>query len=221
MEDEVPRSTPKSMGGLANGLLAEEGFVGDDVHDQAREAVAVLGEAGGQLVHGLFVGEVEGASKRVGEQLRGQGLGELVLVGGQQMLFEPGHALELLALWKFGPGIDGLRFGPGMGAQVLAPESDGVVLLEGDAPGVDVSVAVGAGRLFAVDFHLFPDGEVFVLGVLWVEFGHVGRRGCWWVAKDAVQQPHGSADGMGLLAVGVGQEDAGLGEESAPVLGGL
>ena len=221
-----PREGERDAGGAEEGaagkrghdLAVEKGFGGDDFLNEGSKLIAIFSKITSQGIDGALIGEVERASEGVGEKLRGEGAGELVLSLGEEHVLEASESGDGVPAGKDGAGVDRLFFLL-LGLVDFGPEeADGVVVLQRDAPGIDGLVAVVAGCFLAVVGELLTDREIGEFWVPGLEFRDIGRGRIRRIVEEGFANPDRSIDRVGVLAAGVGKEDGGVGEESAGAL---
>ena len=153
------------------------------------------------MVEGGAVGQGEGAAAGVGEEFLGEAFGDEVLVFQEDLAellkgFEGGAVLEgavFFDLGAFGVGFAlGDFFAFAKGAIPGAFAADGVEDFEGEAGGIDVVVAAGAGWVGSVFGELVAEGD----GAADVGFDS-GDAGWWrWdgAGEDVVEEPNAPED---------------------------
>ena len=158
-----------------------------------------MGEALDEGVVGVFELAAKGVAGNAADKAVGEGFGLFF----EDVVLEALDAFDFESAGEFGGGVVAGRF----------DLASGIVGFEGDAPGVDLFVAAGAGWGVAVEGDLFFEGELRIV-FLFEGRGSGGRR--WWrVGKETFAEPDASVDGVGLGAVASHEEDATLGQDAA------
>ncbi len=114
----------------------------------------------------------EFAAEGEGEEVAGEGPGEAVFLG-EDGVFELGDRFEGVLAEEGALGVDGSPV-----LVLVAPESGGAVVFEGEAERVDLVMATGAVRAFAVRRQSLTDCQFgqFLLVDLWQRRNIRGRR---------------------------------------------
>ena len=152
----------------------------------------------------------------------GQGAGDEVVVFEEELAefvegLEGGAVFESAVLFDVGAFGVGFAFGDfftlAEGAIPGAFAADRIKDFEGEAGGIDVIVAAGAGLLGAVFGELIADGD----GATDVGFdsGDTGWRWRDGAGEDVVEDPDAAEDGGGVGAIGGDFEDAGVSKDAA------
>ena len=165
----------------------------------------------------FLVVEGKHATQGVGAEVFDEGLGDGVPVGEEQLL-EAGGVLESTAVRQFARRIDGrICAGPGRDFLDAAPLTDGVVVIPGEAEGVDLGVAGGAVRVLGVGRQLVAQGGLRALRGRGFDRGHVGGRGRGRLAEDGLTEPDAAVDRAMAGAVG-GQSQEGAHRQQASAM---
>ena len=86
---------------------------------------------------------------------------------------------------------------------LITPNTDGVVVLQGEAEWVDLFVATSAVGSFAVHCKPFAECEVrFGFGRLFVQGGDIGRWWFRWVVENYSGNPRAAGDGLRAFGAG-------------------
>ncbi len=177
-----------------------------------------LGDDGVDVVP---VVEGEHASERVGAEVFDEGLGDRVTVGEKQLL-EAGRVLEGTAVGQFSGGDD-RRVRAAAGRDFLdgPPLADGVVVIPGEAQGVDLRVAGRAVRIRRMRRQFVAQGSLGTLRRGRFDGRHVGGRRRGRLAEDRLAQPHPAVDRAVARTVRAESEHGTHGQQAAAVVGGL
>ena len=154
------------------------------------------------MIEGGAVGEGEGAAAGVDEEFLGEGARDEGFVFQEELAeflegFEGGAVFEGAVFFDVGAFGVGFAFGDlfafAEGAIPGAFAADGVEDFEGEAGGIDVIVAAGAGWVGAVLGELIADGD----GAADVGFDGGGAGWWWWngAGENLVEDPDAAKDG--------------------------
>ena len=122
---------------------------------------------------------------------------ELILTVGQQVVFQPLHAAQLVFVEQHAGGINRIL------ADFVAPQANGIEVLKRNPPRIDLRVARDAGGIVAVIFHALLECELEDFRVGQINLRH-GRRRWWrWIVQQIFQQPNATLKWVRILAVRV------------------
>lgn len=184
----------------------------DDLLDEGVEAVAGVGQFGGDAIDDGFVGALEAAAEGVDQELFGEAAEER-LAAVKQQLFEFAGAVEFSGAGQSAGGVDGCL------AIEVAPFADGIKIFEAEAEGIHAAVATGTGGILAMGFHLHAEGEAAIaLGLLKRGDGRGRRRGR--RVEEIFEDPAAAQNRGGAGGVTGSSEHAGMGEDAAAAPGG-
>ena len=166
----------------------------------------------------LLVVEGKYATQGVGAEVFDEGLGNGVPVGKEQ-LFEAGGVLEGTTVRQFARRVDGrVCAGPCRDFLDAAPLTDGVVVIPGEAEGVDLVVAGGAVRVLGVRRQLVAQGGLRALRGRGLDRRHIGGRGRGRLAEDGLTEPDSAVDRAMAGAVGGQAQDRAHRQQAAATI---
>ena len=148
----------------------------------------------------------QGPAEGVSRQLVCKGSHELVLAAGEQEALQTVHAIQLLVVEQEAARIDRLP------VHFCTPAADRVEVLEGDPPGIDLGVTGHTGRIIPVVLDALLESQLGDLRVGEVDLGNGRRRRRRRVVQEPLEHPDATLQRVGVLAVRVHGQKAGLGE---------
>lgn len=131
--------------------------------------------------------------------------GDLIESTGGEVLFQAVDGIHGGSIRQSGDGINRIR----------AFASGGIVLFEGQSPGVDSGVAFGAAGLISMGFEFLSESQRAI-----IRFGklrHIRGRIGWWFGDNFAGQPCSAFNGIGFTSVGESGEYSCLCQQSSGI----
>ena len=190
-----------------------EGLAGHDLLNQFPQAIPVSGHGRDNPVNIVAIRETDPATQGVDEEFFCQAAGELFR-SLPEVIADPVRPIDHGSVRHFSGCINGQPL-----AIAIAPAAEEIVVFHREAERIDPAVAFETGGIFPVLPHLLPDGgHAAGIGFDWLDVR--GRR-VGWGAKEVLQNPDTSQDGLGLHPIRGGGENASLSQQPATMMFGF